>query len=206
MKRIGIFWTGIRAYISTVHPVDRCLIVFTAVLLAYSVYSLFVPEQTAVAGDIDTMVRTSLAAVFGYFLSTNFGVDSSELSMQKRNTFSGFVSQEEAEPEKPEISFASEDPPVVQQNTEPQPSNVPTQEESSSEDPESAPPTASRLQILLAAGIGLICLISLMVLRCFPALAEQGISGSPAATIAQFRDLVSGCIGFLIGYPAHRSL
>lgn len=204
MKRISMLWTGIRTYISTVHPVDRCLIVFTAVLLAYSVYSLFVPEQTAVAGDIDTMVRTSLAAVFGYFLSTNFGMDSSESSIQKRNTFSGFVSQEEAE--KPEISFASEDPPVVQQNTEPQPSNVPTQEESSSGDPESAPPAASRLQILLAAGIGLICLISLMVLRCFPALAEQGISGSPAATIAQFRDLVSGCIGFLIGYPAHRSL
>ena len=191
MKRFRIFWTGIRAYVSAIHPVDRRLILLAIVLLAQSIYSLFIPEQSVVAGNIDAMVRTSLASVFGYFLSANFNAGSSEQLNQKSTNSPDTISQEEMV-----LSVASEEPIETQQITE---------EELSSSKSSRISPTCSRLQIFLAAGIGLVCLVSLMILRCFPALAEQAVSGSSAATVTQFRDLVSGCIGFLIGCPVHRS-
>lgn len=176
MKPFGIFWTRLRASVSAIHPVDRCLILFAVVLLAQSVYSLFAPEETPLAGNIDTMVRTSLAAVFGYFLSSNFNAGSSGKSAQEETTSQREAQQEAAPPAEPTTSGAA-----------------------------GVPPAVSRLQIFLAAGIGLVCLIALIALRCHPSLAEQALSGSPAATVTQFRDLVSGCIGFLIGCPVHGS-
>ena len=48
------------------------------------------------------------------------------------------------------------------------------------------------------------CLVTLLVLRN---LSQWDLtaaeSDSVAATVVQFRDFVSGCVGFLIGCPAH---
>ena len=61
----------------------------------------------------------------------------------------------------------------------------------------------NKMQIIIATAMGLFCLISLLVLRNIsdwkPDFAG---SSSTAATIAQFRDFVSGCVGFLIGCPS----
>lgn len=198
MKPFGIFWTRLRASVSAIHPVDRCLILFAVVLLAQSVYSLFAPEETPLAGNIDTMVRTSLAAVFGYFLSSNFNAGSSGKSAQEETT------SHRAEPlleETPsELSPASAPSPQREAQQEAAPQAKPVVSKAAE-----APATVSRLQIFLAAGIGLVCLMALLALRCHPSLAEHALSGSPAATVTQFRDLVSGCIGFLIGCPVHGS-
>ena len=63
---------------------------------------------------------------------------------------------------------------------------------------------ANRLQVIVAAGIGLFCLIVLLALRN---LTQWGLvsaeSDSVAATVVQFRDFISGCVGFLIGCPTH---
>ena len=202
MKRFGIFWTGLRASVSSIHPVDRYLILFTVVLLAQSVYSLFAPEQTPLAGNIDTMVRTSLAAVFGYFLSGNFNTGSSEKAVQEEKPSPDIDSTPEEALAKPSQASAPSLQTEAQQEAAPRTAEIPAQ----------TVPTVpkvsigvSRLQIFLAAGIGLVCLIALLVLRCHPGLSEQALTGSPAATVAQFRDLVSGCIGFLIGCPVHGS-
>lgn len=225
MKRFGIFWAGLRASVSSIHLVNRCLILYTAVLLAQSVYSLFAPEQTLLAGEIDTMVRTSLAAVFGYFLSGSFNAGSSGKEAQEELA----VPKEDSQPKEASVkpSFAAVPPlqgapqqVAAQQAAAPQeaaqqgaawqaeaPQTAETldaAEPTVSKETKTSP-TVSRLQILLAAGMGLVCLVALLVLRCFPGLAEQAVSGSPAATVAQFRDLVSGCIGFLIGCPVHGS-
>lgn len=190
MKTFGIFWTRLRASVSAIHPVDRCLILFAVVLLAQSVYSLFAPEETPLAGNIDTMVRTSLAAVFGYFLSSNFNAGSSGKPAQEETT------SPQAEPLLEETPSDSQR--EAQQEAAPPAENTASRVAG-------APATVSRLQIFLAAGIGLVCLMALLVLRCHPSLAEHALSGSPAATVTQFRDLVSGCIGFLIGCPVHGS-
>ena len=100
---------------------DLWLVIFLAVLLAQSAFSLFAPAPVDGSGGIDVIVRTSAAAIFGYFLSSG------------------------------------------------------------------APP-AGRLRIRAVSCTGLFCLLTLLALRA-------------AATIAQLRDFVSGCVGFLIGSP-----
>ena len=69
-----VFRTALlRTGLSKIHPVDRSLLLFLAVLLAQSAYSLFVPGgESQLSGDIDIIVRTSSAAIFGYLLSGNF--------------------------------------------------------------------------------------------------------------------------------------
>ena len=52
---------------------DRCLLAYMAILLAQSAYSLFSAAALGTeTGGIDIIVRTSTAAVFGYFLSASF--------------------------------------------------------------------------------------------------------------------------------------
>lgn len=55
-----------------------------------------------------------------------------------------------------------------------------------------------RLRTAWAAGVGLFCLGVLVLLRdAGPAVS----TASATATVAQFRDFISGCVGFLIGAP-----
>lgn len=55
-----------------------------------------------------------------------------------------------------------------------------------------------------ATVIGLFCLCVLLILRNMGASGEQILdSDSVSATVVQFRDFVSGCVGFLIGVPTH---
>ena len=99
-------------------------------------------------GGIDIIVRTSTAAVFGYFLSANYRL--------------------EAAP--------------------------------GEDDPDNS------LQVVTTAGIGLFCLLTLLVFRA-AALLDPGLaaSDSATATLAQFRDFVSGCVGCLIAGPAAKT-
>lgn len=64
---------GLRGLLDRIHPVDKSLLLFMLVLLIQSAYSMFCPGGTGQAAeDIDIIVRTSAAAIFGYFLSANF--------------------------------------------------------------------------------------------------------------------------------------
>ena len=58
--------------------------------------------------------------------------------------------------------------------------------------------------MVVATGIGLFCLVALLVLRN---LSQWGLvsaeSNSVASAVVQLRDFVSGCVGFLIGCPTH---
>ena len=61
----------------------------------------------------------------------------------------------------------------------------------------------SRLQVVMATGIGLFCMVVLIVVRNSAQLTEAAAESSTMmATVVQFRDFVSACVGFLIGYPA----
>lgn len=62
---------------------------------------------------------------------------------------------------------------------------------------------AARFRALAAATIGIFCLLTLLAYRVV-LLHCPGFSApdSAAATVAQLRDFVSGCIGCLIGSPS----
>lgn len=125
---------------------DGCLLVFLAVLLAQSAYSLFSAGSAKTEG-IDIIVRTSAAGVFGHLLSGG-----------------GRCPQEPRDP---------------------------------------AEGRALRFRALAAAAIGIFCLFTLLAYRAV-LLHRPGFAApdSAAATVAQFRDFVSGCIGCLIGSPS----
>ena len=73
MRRESPRFGGLRLALKALHPVDKALLVFMAVLMAQSMLTMFFPRETpALSGDIDVVVRTSAAAIFGYFLSANF--------------------------------------------------------------------------------------------------------------------------------------
>lgn len=102
---------------------DRCLLAYMAILLAQSAYSLFSAALGTETGGIDIIVRTSTAAVFGYFLSANYRL--------------------EAAP--------------------------------GEDDPDNS------LQVVTTAGIGLFCLLTLLVFRA-AALLDPGLAASDSAT------------------------
>lgn len=150
------------AALSRLHPVDRSLLLFMAVLLGQSAYSLFFPASASAAWDsIDIIVRTASASIFGYFLSVGFAAGPT--------------------PDGPAAGGGHTLEPA-------------------------AHPSACRPQIAAATGIGLFCLLTLIALRNWcpwdPALIR---SESVSATVVQFRDFVSGSVGFLIGCPTQRS-
>ncbi|MFR3117577.1 MAG: hypothetical protein ACLTOJ_09110 [[Clostridium] symbiosum] len=63
----------IRPELAGIHLVDKCLILFMTILLIQSACTLLgFPGNTAQANEIDVIIRTSSAAIFGYFLSANF--------------------------------------------------------------------------------------------------------------------------------------
>lgn len=169
------------------------------ILLLQSTVSLFLSGITGQAvTTVDVVIRTTSAAIFGYLLGGNFGLSNSdggqahfvdpqhilEEGAQKETTSSGIQAQigftADETPEATELTTA---PPIIQRDET---------------------VSGASIQILAAAGIGLFCLVALLVLRN---LTELGIitelSESANATVIQFRDFVSGCVGFLIGSPTH---
>lgn len=192
---------GLRSLLSDIHPVDKSLLLFMLVLLVQSAYSIFCPgEASQIAGEIDIIVRTSAAAIFGYFLSANFirgtaSTGQTPTESGARKLEAGTDSPPEVTGPLARIGFSDNG------ETSAEPGAAQTAAPSSSEGN-----AANCLQVIVAAAIGLFCLVALLVLRN---LSQWDLvpanSDSVAATVVQFRDFISGCVGFLIGCPTHSS-
>lgn len=201
MKRINICWNCIRLALSRIHLVDKCLIVFMVVLLVQSAYTLFtnhtVPTENT--DNVDIIIRTSIAAIFGYFLSANF-ICHASYGRKKGGIQCGCLPEVFSSNEIPDPVNSSQDDYTCKSG---HPENG--SEKSEREKLREEIIAAGRLQILVAAGIGIFCMVTLMLMRNVPALNDAAsASPSAAAIVAQFRDLVSGCVGFLIGCPTER--
>lgn len=195
MNRLPRCLIPLRVFLRQLHPVDRNLLIFMAVLLVQLVYSLFAPgDPGQAAGDIDIAVRTSSAAVFGYFLSANF----------IRHTTGGGQAPAQGPPHKLELGDGSAPAGPVARigfdtGSDPAESGLPPAQDPA---PAGEGSPAGCLQIRVATAIGLFCLVALLALRN---LSQWGILPvrweEATATVAQLRDFVSGCVGFLIGCP-----
>lgn len=169
------------------------------VLLFQSTYSLFFQAGSGEgASSIDIIIRTASAAIFGYFLSTNFGRSSQSATSQE--------SIGTATTELSDVSSGTETRGQIGFVTDSTDSPTETGQAFSSTSTTVPSMPSGRLQIITASVVGLFCLISLIIFRNFP----QWVPGFPeepavSATVAQFRDFVSGCVGFLIGCPANHS-
>lgn len=178
----------LKSAFARIHLVDKCLIVFMVLLLAQSTYNLFSAHSPAAAtNSIDVIIRTSIASIFGYFLSGNFIRNSAahrkppdthrsaEDNLENRTVFSA------------DDTSAHETISSGHAFSEPAPSTA---------------DIAEKLQIWVAFGLGLFCLIALIILNnLISPRADVVIQPTFTATVTQFRDIVSGCVGFLIGTP-----
>lgn len=205
MKKLLFCRKCLCAALNRIPLVDKCLLVFFLVLLTQSAYSLFSHNGTGSEIEhIDVIVRTSSAAIFGYILSANFILQAEGKSRQTK-----------IRPEHPDNGdehFSSQSVPSYDSAEDAGPGFELEKElvetgNAENDDSESLPAEflTGRLQILIATFIGLFCLITLILLRNVNALNSDLLSSSSvAATTAQFRDFVSGCVGFLIGCPTEK--
>lgn len=169
---------------------DRYLIVIMLLLFAYSVTAIFMstPNSDAIK-SIDTIVRTTMASIFGYFISSNF-------IKNETGTVAGIVDDsliispvsENADPEDGDITITS----------------TRTQAEGKTETREikitgkrRMIPLANELQINV---IGLLCVCSFIVL--FSVRIMYHIEINEIELISQLRDIICGSVGFLIGMPS----
>lgn len=183
--------------------IDKCLIIFMIILMAESIYNLFSNEANSHnANDIDIIIRTTSAAIFGYFLSGNF-IRKSKNTL--KNSFKGTEILDKnsisSNDEKP-ITLLKED--ITNQKdlikfTYDQAHTFADNDENTIEEYENDSKTesnASNQQIIIATIIGLTALIVLIIARNYLTLTETSL-----VTISQMRDFVSGCVGFLLGCP-----
>ncbi|MFL8710983.1 hypothetical protein Q3304_09455 [Clostridioides sp. GD02377] len=176
--------------------IDRCLIIVMAILMFQSIYTLFVNEVNSQdTTTIDVVVRTTSAAIFGYFLSANFikrpsrkyiNTDvSSNLFIDDNSANKGQESnQNNVMNVKNTIGFTSE--------TDNYENKVSVNKIEGIEEGET-----SELQIIIATVICVVALIVLFIVRNFTTIAPASLG-----TISQMRDFVSGCVGFLLGCPS----
>ncbi len=187
--------------LANIHPVDKSLLLFMVILMLQSAYTIFFPQTAnALSGDIDVIVRTSAAAIFGYFLSANFVGRPSAQTKASLGEGPRII--------EPAADKVADTGPKNQIGFTVEPSSMETggAQLNESEAPSQPPTSGYRLQVMAATGIGLFCLLTLIVMRHWP-FGDYNIAQSDSvnATVVQFRDFVSGCVGFLIGCPTDQN-
>lgn len=197
MKKVSILGHSMRVTLAKIHLADKFLIFFIVILMVQSAFSVFAHQTvTGAVNSIDIIFRTAIAGIFGYFLSNNFirrAFSATTQTRRRTRSTHGLpehrsVPHDRAEPEPSGDGKAAHPPETYEQGGE--------------ENRQMDVTSASRIQIITASSLGLFCLLVLILLRNVGALrADMTASASAAATVTQFRDMVSGCIGFLIGSP-----
>lgn len=161
------------AFCNAISLRDKCLVIFMFAFILQSASSLFYRSLGLYAGNVDVVVRTTMAAIFGYFISSNFM--SKEYVEKKKDTEPKLKVKCECKVEE-ELAQESE----AEQN-----------QDSQNQD--------NRIQIMIITAIGLISLFILIFAREGVDMPQDAL-----ATLSQFRNFVSGCVGFLIGIPPEK--
>lgn len=161
------------------HISDKALIIIMLILLIQSIHNLFNPEPTeATALSVNIIIRTSIASIFGYFLSENFLKN----NLTKSNNSIPTINKTKIDDNNSEDNTNN----LISCNNNPKNSN-------------SKEYICNKtLQIIVALTVCIISLLSLIIGNSFNLIPP---SANP--TVIQFRDLISGCIGFLVGHSSN---
>ena len=163
---------------------DKVLIIIMIILLIQCIFNLFTPEPTnSNSISINVIIRTSVAAIFGYFLSENFLKNE---VIKSRN--SGIVVPLSKNDDDIEHSNDSDDSICSTDELPFKINNKKVKEYICNK----------TLQILIALTVCIISLLCLIIGNNFN-LIPSGTS----PTVIQFRDLISSCVGFLLGHSSN---
>lgn len=184
-------WKKIMASLNALHLADKCLLFFMVILMVQSAYTFFQGASISTNDTMDIIVRTTAAAIFGYFVSGNFQ-NGSKNATEMKNENSAKASLEISPVQldnqiesKIGFSIKTENQNVCDEN---RPSSCANNAECH----------RNRLQILVVATIGIFALLVLIIVRNY-----VETNAASVATISQLRDFVSGSVGFLIGHTTH---
>lgn len=170
----------IKSAISEIKSVDQFLLVFLVLFLAQIGYGLFTDDALSPqTTSIDIVIRTFASAVFGYFLSESVSTPSAP-------TLQIYSPKQ--------ISIPAEDTSIKNRMGF---SESPTTEETGYVSTIATKPARSfrqTFQICIVAGVGIISLLILLILR-----NTMSVTDSMIAPLTQLRDVVSSSIGFLVG-------
>lgn len=175
-KKNSLFYQTIKCW-SVICLKDKSLILIMFLLLIYCIYNLFMPAAlTPTDTSIDVVFRSTLASIFGYFLSGNF------------------LRREEVG-DKP-IPGTNLILPLNNKDT----NNNNTDKDNSCIDTDNISSLKYYIcnktsQIMIAVSICIIAILALMIGKIF-----KIFTADPTPTIIQFRDIISSCIGFLLGH------
>lgn len=162
--------------------VDKFLFILMIILLLQCAYNLFCPGIVAGQNDpIDITLRSSAAAIFGYFLSSSFVKKNHETITFANSNFINTVDNEP--PVHNQIGF---DTAVDKQSLSK--GMVTDHDTAGGQFP------CSDLQVLVVACISIFCLIILLI-----AYDAAVAIKADNTTVSQLRDFISAGIGFLIG-------
>ncbi len=173
---------AVRRFLRRFHLADLLLLTFMVVLLLQSGHNLFVNELAqGDSSQLDVVIRTTAAAIFGYFVSA--GVLSTSVSTVSgtRNPIGFSPSQVESGSARMEGSVSTgggealPDAPALSQGA--------------------VEKGAVRQQMIIVGAIGLAALGMLILARNCGRTSPEAL-----ATLSQLRDFVSGSVGFLIGH------
>lgn len=187
----------IKHYSNKLSLVDKWLFTFMLILILQSTFNLFFSSHGGNGIEtVDIIVRTTSAGIFGYFLSSNFAQHSSfeQTEINKDNKIIEQIEEtEEAAPQvvDTQMGFSRKKKSLRYLSK----ASVLDEDQSSLE-------STNSVQIMLAGTIGFICLICLLVWRDIAVFHPDFVSSSSASILSQFRDFVSGTVGFLIGTPS----
>lgn len=152
---------------------DKSLIIISFILLTQCIVSLFTKNApTKQSGNIDVVLRSSIASIFGYFISGNFinNNNSTLNNTSEKNTLNENFTNNK---------------------------NNPTLNNTNAQNTLNENPIIPRsVQITLVSTFGVASLIVLMLARNFVPMWDSDLQ-----TIDLLKDMISGCIGFLIGQP-----
>lgn len=156
------------------------LVIFLAVLLLQSAFGLFFPGAESL-DSIDIVLRSALSSIFGYLMSS-VGQQSATESKSETSTTPRTIG-----------FSANEDSTLSQLESAPSASSAPAPASKSSQRTAENP----QFQTVIIACLGFFCLVILIALRYFG--GNLPTTTGAIATVAQYRDIIAGSIGALIG-------
>lgn len=199
MKKI---YRKIKKAFENICLVDKFLLLFMVILMFYTAKILFTGTVvTQNTNTVDVIVRTSAAAIFGYFVSSNFikkdaasntgtaaGQDSDPLPPQTarkiQNTEFAGTGENTSGRVRNKIGFPMSDEEETSLELGTAAQNTPDT---------STHVKCSNPQVIIVSILGMVSLILLLISSDFADATPRA-----ASTISQLRDFVSACVGFLV--------
>lgn len=170
---------------------DKCLIIFMIVLMAQLASSLFINSSSMYAPSVNIVTRTTISAIFGYFISSNF--------VSRRDASNKYKNRNKNNKDNTgKIKCICELEEKVEEEI-----NKEINEEMNADMEEGqtkGQQTEDRVQIMIISTIGLVSLMIVFLAHNLSNLPEDAL-----VTLSQYRSIISGCVGFLIGMPPEKN-